>query len=346
VVVDGRFYSALGNHCGADGDAYVTRFDPATERLETLGSVLGAVDHHAGAWGYGKVHAQMVRGSDGAVYAATYWGSTKGLAYADGYEGDVLLRVDPATGALASLGVPVARHGIPSLAGWAPGQLLYGEAPDPEGGASGSQKTQPGTFFVYDTAARRVVFSSDAGHAGYRSILVDARGRAYFSAGEKRMRVWDPGTRKLSDAPFELPGLFLRAATEPGPDGSVYGVTDKPAVLFALRPSGALEVLGPARGYTASLALDRSGRRLYYVPDAHGSSWREDTPLIAVDTVTGADDVVVKLDPLTRRAFDLRAGGSYDVVADPTRDRVFVGVNASTDESGFGEVLLLMVDLV
>ena len=32
------------------------------------------VEHEPGAWGYGKIHAQMVVGPCGEVYVATYWG--------------------------------------------------------------------------------------------------------------------------------------------------------------------------------------------------------------------------------------------------------------------------------
>jgi hypothetical protein len=65
-----------------------------------------------------------------------------------------------------------------------------------------------------------------------------------------------------------LPGLFLRAATPPAPDGTVYVVTQDPNVLFALAPDGTLRELGEAAGYIASLAMAPDGSRLWYVPEA------------------------------------------------------------------------------
>ena len=99
-------------------------------------------------------------------------------------------------------------------------------------------------------------------------------------------------------------------------------------------------------GIVSSACLARDGH-VYYVPDAHGKSWEEGTPLIAVDPETGRDRVVVRLNDTVGRALGLRLGGSYSVVADPSADRLLIGLNAGspgTDEA-FGEVVLVEVPM-
>ena len=43
----------------------------------------------------------------------------------------------------------------------------------------------------------------------------------------------------------------------------------------------------------------------------------------------------------------LRLGGTYGLAVHPSGDRIYIGMNASPsdDDSGFGEVVLLVVDL-
>lgn len=109
---DGRFLSAIGDHMGEDGNSYFYEFDPETSQLTLVGDVLSVVEHQEGDWGYGKIHGALVR-DDCLVYAATYWGSRRGLEYQGSYHGDHLLRWDPSDHRIESLGVPVERQGIP-----------------------------------------------------------------------------------------------------------------------------------------------------------------------------------------------------------------------------------------
>lgn len=383
ALPDGRFFSAIGDHCGINGNSYLYEYDPETSQLKMVTDVLSNVEHNDGGWGYGKIHGQLVRGEDGAIYAATYWGTQKGLAYGGGYNGDLLLRLDPDTGKLTSLGVPIEKHGIPSLAGVGGSSgLIYGEAVDPlaaaaaqsstdttaatsggkkkdaapaedkeededSGGDGAGGKVKAGAFFAFDPATKEVVFRDDGPHAGFRNVMVDGKGRAYYSAGERKLKMFDPETKKLSDVEAQLPGLYLRASTRPAADGTVYGVTRAPDRLFALRPSGQIDDIGPVRGYTASLALAPDGTSVYYVPDAHGRAWESGTPIIRVDTATGKESVVTTLNKAAESTLKLRLGGSYDVVVAPDGKRLYVGFNAGppTAAEPFGEVVLVIIDL-
>lgn len=343
VLADGRFLSAIGDHLGADGNSYLYAYSPDLGTLTLLTDVLSLTEHEPGAWGYGKIHAQMVPGPCDEAYFTTYWGDRDGLSFGSSYQGDRLFRLDPSDDTIADLGTPVPEHGIPSLAGWAEGGLLYGEAPDPR------FAEDQGPFFVYDVARGETVFvDDDPAHAGFRSVAVDAEGRAYYSVGDGVLRVYDPQTGEARDHPDLMPGLWLRASTAPSADGTVYGVTTEPDVLFAIEPSGQIRTIGPVRGYTASIALDPDGERILYVPGAHGDSFFQGTPLISVDPETGDEEVLVELNDAAEAVLGLRLGGTYDLAVDPSRRIVYIGMNAgspSSDGAPFGEVVLLVVYL-
>lgn len=342
VLEDGRFLSAIGDHLGVDGNSYLYEYAPDSGELTLLTDVLSLTEHDPGAWGYGKVHGQMVPGPCGEVYFSTYWGDSTGIAFGPTYEGDRLFRIDPVGNTIADLGVPVPEHGIPSLTGWAEGGLVYGEAPDP--------LTEPwvGPFFVYDVAAGETVFvDDDPRHLGFRNIAVDGEGRAYYSMGEGILRRYDPASGEAEDLSQVMPGPWMRASTHPTEDGTVYAVTMEPGVFFAIEPSGELRTIGPARGYTASLALDPDGERVLYVPGAHGDSWEQGTPLIALDPSSGEEEVLVELNAAAEARLGLRLGGTYDLAVDPARRIVYIGVNAGPAGSGepYGEIVLLVVHL-
>jgi hypothetical protein len=348
VLPDGRFLSAIGDHLGRDGNSYLYEYDPATRELTLLTDVLSLTDHEPGAWGYGKVHAQIVPGPCGEVYVGTYWGDSTGIEFGSTYEGDRLFRIDPEGNTVADLGAPVPEHGLPSLAGWPGGGLLYGEAPDP--------RTEPwvGPFFAYDVAAEETVFvDDDPRHLGFRNIAVDAEGRAYYSMGDGILRVYDPATGEAEDLSDRIPGSWMRASTRPAEDGTVFGVTMEPAVFFAIEPSsdparsGEIREIGPGRGYTASIALDPDGGRILYVPGAHGDSWEQGTPLIAVDTETGEEEVLVELNAAAEAELGLRLGGTYDLAVDAAERIVYIGMNAGAAGSPepYGEIVLLVVHL-
>jgi hypothetical protein len=352
VLSDGRLLSALGDHAGADGNSYLFVYDPTTERITRIGDVLSHVDHVPGEWGFGKIHGQIVAGRCGVAYFATYWGTRADIKYTSRYQGDLLFRLDPVTLEMQRLGVPVEKRGIPSLSGFSRRGLVYGEATDPD--PPEDLGHEQGAFFVYDTKTRRVVFrSDDTDHTLFRNVMVDAKGRAYVAREGGRLLMYEPGADHLVKLDVELPREGgLRASTRPAPDGTVYGVTqplveqeDDRYELFAFSPEGEVRDLGPARGYTASLALNGDGSRFYYVPGAHGDSSEQGTPVIAVDTNTGRQEVVVRLNDLAEDHLGLTLAGSYSVAFDTRNERLYVGLNAGEPENPWGEVVLAIVDL-
>ena len=113
-----------------------------------------------------------------------------------------------------------------------------------------------------------------------------------------------------------------------------------------MRSDGSIDELGDAEDYTASMALDPTGERFFYVPGAHGDGPALGTPLIAVDTATGEQTTIVRLNDLIEPELDLVVGGSYSVVVTDDGRTVYIGLNAGTDEKNpFGEVVLAVVHL-
>ncbi|MFW6041744.1 MAG: hypothetical protein ACOC8M_01970 [Guyparkeria sp.] len=344
VLDDGRFFSAIGDHVGPDGNSFLYEYDPADDELTQVSDVLSLTDHQAGEWGYGKIHAQMVAGRCGEVYAATYWGTQRGLVYEGNYRGDVLLRLDPAKRTIENRGVILEEHGVPSMAGWSDGGLLYVEAANPK-----LHDPQRGALAVLDMATGEQLFATEDedDHRGFRAMAVDAEGRVMFSRDDGSLARWDPASEKVSETDIILPGDFLRAATPPAPDGTVYLVTQSPELLFALDADGELRELGEAAGYTTSLAMAPDGSRLWYVPHAHGGAADIGTPVIEVDTSTGEQRTVVELDPLARESLGLSLGGTYNVAVNADGSALYLGMNANepSADSLFGEVVLVTVEL-
>lgn len=343
VAGNGRFYSSIGDHLGAEGNSYVYEFDPSSGSLSEIGDVRDLIGPTT--WGYGKVHGQMVSGPCGEVYFSTYWGDKPGGETLDAYEGDFLLRIDPDSEQIAVLGSPVPGYGVPSLAGSPDLGLVYGEAVDP------AIEPKDGPFFAYDMAVESVVYASPEAddHQGFRNIAVDASGRAYFSGADFRLLVFDPATNQVTDYPGDLPGKWLRASTQPAPDGTIYAATREPDMLFSFTPEGTVTSLGPAPDYVASLAMHPDGTRFFYIPSAHGKSWQSGAPLMEVNIATGEQRVLVELNPLGESALGLSFGGTYGVVADPGGERLYVVMNSGVPENvrdaAFGEVVLIIIHL-
>jgi hypothetical protein len=343
VASDGHFFSAIGDHLGAEGNSYVYDFDPQSGVLTQIGDVRDLVGPTT--WGYGKVHGQMVGGPCGEVYFTTYWGDKPAGDTLDTYEGDFLLRLVPETDRIEVLGSPVPGYGIPSLSGSADLGLIYGEAVDP------AIEPKDGPFFAYDVLSETVVYESEEtdDHQGFRNVAVDAAGRAYFSGADYKLLVFDPASGQLSDYPGELPGKWLRASTQPAPDGTIFAATREPDMLFSFTPDGQVSTLGPAPDYVASLAMHPDGTRFFYIPSAHGKSWQTGAPLWEVDIASGEQRVLIELNDLGESALGLSFGGTYGVVASPDGDRLYIVMNSGVPENvrdaAFGEVVLVIVHL-
>lgn len=342
VTPDGRFFSAIGNHLGADGNSYVFVHDPETQTTTRFADLLSLADDPS--WGYGKVHGQIVPGDCGEAFLSTYWGTRDELEYSASYRGDLLVRLDTTTLDLESLGTVVEERGTPSLAGG--DGIVFGEAVDPY--PARDLGRDQGTFFAYDTASGTLVHRSDSpAHLGFRNVLVAADGTAYVAGEDGALLAFRAGSDELQQHPERLPGGgTLRASTAPVQDGTVFGVTGAPYHFFAMAADGSITDLGPAPGYTTSMAAEPDGSRFYFVPGAHGRLPELGSPVVAFDTATGEQSTLARLDDLAGSSLGLHTSGSYSVVLDADRRRLHVMLNAGpASDSRWGEVVLATVHL-
>ncbi len=337
---DGRHLSAVGDHLGHDANSFFFVYDSEDRSLTRFADVLSVVPHEEGAFGYGKVHAQMVSDRCGTVWATTYWGTRDDLVYENGYEGDRLLAIDPAGRTIADHGAIAGEYGMPTMTIAPDGTTLVAGSVDVESG-----EEDVGVFTVFDTSTGEVTHQvDDPRQYGFRALGIDpVGGGVLYGIGDGGLAALDPSSGEFDDLEVELPGFWLRSITRPATDGTVYGVSDDESFIFSISSDGTLEELGEPGGTTTSIAMTPDGTRVFWMPEAHGGAWEVGAPIMSMDTGTGEiTEIVSILDPFEQ--LDLLPGGTYSIVYD--EGRLILGVNASDldDDSGFGTVVLVVVE--
>ncbi|HEY4606839.1 MAG TPA: WD40 repeat domain-containing protein [Acidimicrobiia bacterium] len=338
---DGRHLSAVGDHLGADANSYFFVYDAADRTLTRFADVLSVVPHEEGAFGYGKIHAQMVQDRCGTVWATTYWGTRDDLVYENGYEGDRLLAIDPGGRTVTDHGPIAGEYGMPTMTITSDGVTLVAGSVDVE---SGEEDT--GVLTVFDTSTSEVVHQvDDPRQFGFRALGIDpVSGGVMYGIGDGELAVLDPSTGEFEDLDITLPGDWLRAITRPAPDGTVYGISDDESFLFSISPNGSLTELGEPGGTTTSIGMTPDGTRVFWMPEAHGGAWEVGANIMSMDTASGEVTEVVSLLDSFEEELGLLPGGTYSTVYDD--GRLILGVNASDldDDSGFGTVVLVVVE--
>ncbi len=338
---DGRHLSAVGDHLGVDANSYFFVYDSDGRTLTRFADVLSTVPHEEGAFGYGKVHAQMVSDGCGTIWAATYWGTRDDLVYENGYEGDRLLAIDPEGLMISDHGPIAGEFGLPTMTITADGVTLVAGSVDVE---SGDEDT--GVLTMFDTSTSEVVDQvDDPRQYGFRALGIDpVSGGVLYGIGDGNLAALDPASGEFHDLEASMPGFWLRAITRPAPDGTVYGVSDDESGLFSISPDGSLAELGDPGGTTTSIAITPDGSRIFWMPEAHGGAWEVGARIMSMDTASGEiTEVTALLDPFDEE-LGLLPGGTYSIVYD--EGNLIIGVNASDldDDSGFGTVVLVVVE--
>jgi len=344
IASNGKYYLAIGDHRGYDGDSYVYEYDPIKGTLEKVVDVAVAIGQKKGDYGHGKIHAPIYEYQN-ALYFATYWGKGKLVeeALKKGYKGSLLFRFDLKTRKLENLGSIAPGFGIPDSVLDPARGLLYFYAAD------------KGDVLAYDLKQRAVKWRGGSElTAVFRSFMLARDGKLYFTDAKGKISYFDPDKNTAIQTSLLLPGKenTLRAASAASSDGRIFGMT-REGRLFEFNPvKQTVKDLGPnflEGDYTAVMALSPDQKYIYYAPGAHGSAARSGTPVVQYAIGSGVRKVIAFLhNPLLTKGYYL--GGSYNLQIDPRGEVlycVFNGshVTAAEKQNAFGLPALVVIKI-
>jgi len=323
VAVGEKYYSAIGDHVGPAGNAFVYEYDAASKKLRTLVDLRKVLKMPEGHYTPGKIHSRIDMGEDGWLYYSTHRGSTRVTNDKYHYKGDWILRTHPSSGKteIISHG-PVGKQCIPCSV-LDPKRLIFYGSTQP-----GSLDDKRHTFFAYDTKARKVLYRGYDGPGRYM-IFAKSTGRLYYTpklAG--KLYRYDP---KTGGAPVKLDAeIGLRAATQETPRGYVYTVsTKRDAAIYRFNTrTEKVTRLDPAavgsQTYITSIDAGPKGRYLYYVPGAHGGSSRDGSAVVQYDVKTRSKKVIAFLYPFLKDKYGYTPIGTFSTAVSPKGDKLYI----------------------
>lgn len=342
-VANGKYYSAIGDHLaiGSKGDGshgtgtgYVFEFDPETKTLKQIVNTSKVLKLPKGHYTPGKIHSRVDMGSDGWLYFATHRGSKRATTDQYQYKGDWILRCNPKTGKCeVVVQAPVPNHAIPTSVLDPDRLIFYGAT-----AAGLNAKDQDIRFFAYDIGKKKLLYSGPDGPSRY-VIFARSTGLLYYVPGKEDgpLMRFDP---RVGGAPVKVKGsrIGVRAATRETKDGYVYTVSKGQRTADAdvwsfntktekIKKIGTVAV--GSRAYVASIDVEPTGRYLYYVPGAHGSSLRDGTPVVQFDVKTGRKKVLAFLNPFYQKKYGFSLKGTYSTAVGPRGEKLYVTWNVS-----------------
>jgi len=344
---NGKYYSAIGDHLAPQGNAFVYEYDPEAKTFRTLTDVRAVLKMPDGHYTPGKIHSRVELASDGWLYYTTHRGSTRVTTDANHFKGDWILRTDPRTGTTEIVAHgPVPKHCLPT--GMLDAQRLVYYASTAPGQEDGKEGVK---FLAYDLRGRRVLYAGPDGPSR-AMILARSTGRVYFAPGASSANVVRYDAAK-NQPPAPVPGEFsLRAVTDETADGKIYccsyGSRERGTEMFVFDvKTESITSLGPAavgvNQYVAALALDPSGRYVYYVPGAHGGSEQDGSAVVQFDTKTRLRKVIACLHPYFADRHGCALKGTYSVALDEKGERLFITWNVSRGSKAWDSCALAVV---
>jgi hypothetical protein len=314
-----RVCFAIGDGRSDGGNAWLYRYDPATERIECILDMSLAAGPSRGPWGsgHGRIHAPLLADDEGRVYAASA-----------PCAGDESPAGRPAGGVIVRIGAEkdAASQCYGELF---PGEGIYG-AVLIETKRAYAALTQPsGRCQIYDLGARKLIFrSAVAGGPEARMIAKDRRDRIYFCGPQGKVFRYDADLNTTEPVPMPLPS----AGRLPTKDGNEFSLRDDLPRVMKLDGGNANLLIGitfygliftydvdgsattllghaldrsPVVGpyYVPDFAVPKHGGRLYYVGGTENeiNGYRHDNPVIECDRVSGAKRVLCRLNEETTR---------------------------------------------
>jgi hypothetical protein len=323
VAVGEKYYSAIGDHLGPAGNAFVYEYDASSKKLRKLVDLRKVLKMPEGHYTPGKIHSRIDIGSDGWLYYSTHRGSTRVTVDKYHYKGDWILRTHPESGKTEIVAHgPVGKQCIPTSVLDPKRLIFYGST------SAGDRADKRQTFFAYDTRARKLLYRSYDGPSRYM-IFAKSSGMLYYTpklAG-KLLR-YDP---EKGAAPVQIDAeIGLRAATQETPDGYVYTVSNRPEAAiyrFNTRSEKVDKLAGAAVGkmnYITTIDADPSGRYLYYVPGAHGGTHLDGGAVVQFDVKTRKKKVIAYLHPFLKEKYGYTPIGTFSTAVSAGGDKLYI----------------------
>lgn len=350
LFANGKYYASVGDHLAPGGTAFVYEFDPATKKFRQLVDVKKLLGLPAGRYTPGKIHTQLALARDGWIYFGTHRGGTRATDGDMDYKGDWLIRVHPVTAKAEIISEgPVPGHCIPTGLTDPQRRIFYGGT-EPETRAGEKSVT----FFAYDLAARKMIWSGFGGPAR-AMIFSPATGRVWFNEDELNGTNFVRFDPAKPGKPTPVPGIIgLRAASDETPQGIIYTVSHPvrgtESHLYAFHTkTERIEPLGPAgigtNQYITTLDADPTGRFLYYVPGAHGGSEADNSAIVQYDAKTRMRKVIAFLHPFYEKRYGVMLRGTYSVALDAKGETLYVTWNCSRGSKVWDSCALTVVHI-
>ena len=304
LAVNGKYYSAIGDHASPHGNSFVYEYNPLTKQIRTvvdLQQVLGLPDTD---YTPGKIHSRIDMGSDGWLYFATYRGSPDGTTDAYNYNGDWIIRWHPLTEQTEIVAQGVGGKRTIGMSWLDPGRLIFhglSEAGDP----TDPLQNPHDIYFAHDLQTNTTLYTGDAGSARC-FLLSSSTGRAYYpdydyTPGGRKLVRWDPATGLATKLDVSVGDL--RGASPESPDGIIYVIEfDGTIWAFDTTTETAEEIgsalIGDSTNYAwSSIDFDPTGRYLYLVPGTKGRATLDGSAVVQYDLQTNKKKVLAFLYP-------------------------------------------------
>ena len=257
--------------------------------------LLGFVDQLAHLRDYqwqGKIHSEILEGSDGCMYFSTDGGESREeflMNHPRGYSGGYLFKWDPIEQRLTNLGMGLRNESIKDIALDRTGGLIYG--------VSYPQVH----FLLFDP---RTNIFRDLGRVGSdhvpRCVFSDRWGNGYYVDWRQRLIKYERDTGRIffsADSLPSFPGTPAERIITGVPtyakdqdSGTLYLITYGNMIVSFVprrRGIGPVEALGPTydmeklppRGYSPNSAFASNGK-LYYFIGGHSQYVAKDTTLL------------------------------------------------------------------
>lgn len=347
---DGCFYFSIGNHMSYGGDAYIIRYDPKAKTQSVVLRTKALIGWQDTDFGDGKLHGDLDVGSNGDIWALTYFGPGPTATEWDSvYRGGWLIRYNVLTGSAENLGIALEGDSWPYHAWDWQRDVFFGVGNN-------------GFVFVFDTKARKMVYGGAPPsniHWYERAVLLDRDTGLFYTTDSpggtvmSNRHVFVQYVRRNNQfirMPCETPrnpisgkSGPLRAHTKKKDGGGAFWCFDAAGTLFKFYPSEArTELVGIGWGrsgvYTPNMELSPRGRYVYYVPGAGSGGHPYGTPLVQYDTIRSRKKVIAFLYDYYLEKYGYGAAGTYGVELDPKGESLFLYTNGlfTTREKGTG----------